>query len=511
MYQVSSNYLATIKQPSRKFKSTVKIYDTIFTDTDVIQIDYEENSNPDESFEIGSVNSSKIEITLANSAVLDAIVLDGAPVKPVISLMTTANTYEDIPLGVFFIDSADVGKNTMKIIAYDSMMKMEQAYFSDLTYPASISAVVNEICTKANIECVTTLPTNLNITKMEGCTYRQAISYIASFLGDFARFNRTGKLEFVSYTDSGFRIGPENYISFKTSRKNFTIGRMACQLPSGAILTEGSNGNEIQFTSPIITQKQLYSIFNVLKNIEYMPYTCDFQGNPALQSGDKITITGTAGASYTTLVMSSKFSYKGGLTGAISAVGKSDTAQEFSQTGNITQTVQKVVTEQANIKVLLANTATIENLTATNTRIGTLETDTAKINTLLVHNLTAVNMQAGFITAESGLIANGAIGDAMIANVSAGKINTGILNTSLVTIQSKSGNMFMSDNTIQIKDSNRVRVQIGKDASSDYNMYVWDVSGNLMFDATGLKANGIKDKIIRDDMVSDTANIDAKK
>ena len=66
--------------------------------------------------------------------------------------------------------------------------------------------------------------------------------------------------------------------------------------------------------------------------------------------------------------------------------------------------------------------------------------------------------------------------------------------------------MLIYDNTIQISDNNRVRVQIGKDASNDYNMYVWDSAGKLMFDATGLKADGIKNKIIRDDMISDTAN-----
>ena len=71
--------------------------------------------------------------------------------------------------------------------------------------------------------------------------------------------------------------------------------------------------------------------------------------------------------------------------------------------------------------------------------------------------------------------------------------------------------MLISDNTIQIRDNNRVRVQIGKDASNDYYMYVWDSAGKLMFDATGLKADGIKNKIIRDDMISDNANIDGSK
>ena len=41
-----------------------------------------------------------------------------------------------------------------------------------------------------------------------------------------------------------------------------------------------------------------------------------------------------------------------------------------------------------------------------------------------------------------------------------------------------------------------------KDASNDYSMSVWDSSGKLMFDARGLKADAIKDSIIRNDMIS---------
>ncbi|MTK22219.1 hypothetical protein GMA92_12435, partial [Turicibacter sanguinis] len=71
--------------------------------------------------------------------------------------------------------------------------------------------------------------------------------------------------------------------------------------------------------------------------------------------------------------------------------------------------------------------------------------------------------------------------------------------------------MIINDNTIQIRDANRVRVQIGKDASNDYSMSVWDPSGKLMFDARGLKADAIKEGIIRNDMISTNANIDGSK
>lgn len=56
-----------------------------------------------------------------------------------------------------------------------------------------------------------------------------------------------------------------------------------------------------------------------------------------------------------------------------------------------------------------------------------------------------------------------------------------------------------------------MRVQIGLDDSGDYSINVWDADGNLMFSEGGITDNAIKKAIIRNDMVSDTANISATK
>ena len=99
----------------------------------------------------------------------------------------------------------------------------------------------------------------------------------------------------------------------------------------------------------------------------------------------------------------------------------------------------------------------------------------------------------------------------MIESVSANKINAGDIITNNVRVMSEDGSLIISDETIQISDETRVRVQIGKDASNDYSINIWDADGNLMFSEGGITDNAIKDAIIRNDMVSDTANIAAHK
>lgn len=172
-----------------------------------------------------------------------------------------------------------------------------------------------------------------------------------------------------------------------------------------------------------------------------------------------------------------------------------------------TAMIEELLSKKATILDLNALTARVEVAEIKVGYVDTLVSDVADIKTLVNGNLTSVNIQAGGITSDSLTIRNGFITNAMIGSVEAGKITTGILNTSLVTIQGADGRMAIKDNTIQIKDASRVRVQIGKDAAGDYSMYVWDASGALMFDAAGLHAPGIKSGIIRNDMVADNAGI----
>lgn len=175
-------------------------------------------------------------------------------------------------------------------------------------------------------------------------------------------------------------------------------------------------------------------------------------------------------------------------------------------------TIDKLtVTNSASINELQANKASISQLEVVNASIKVLEANVGKIDTLLNGNLSSENIQSGGITSDKLTITNGFIKNAMIDSLDVSKVNAGDISTNKFRIKSDNGNMLIADNTIQIRDNSRVRVQIGKDASNDYNMYIWDSKGNLMFDATGLKSNGIKDKIIRNDMISDNANIDGNK
>ena len=148
-----------------------------------------------------------------------------------------------------------------------------------------------------------------------------------------------------------------------------------------------------------------------------------------------------------------------------------------------------------------ANSAVIKDLTA----------DVANIDTLIFGTASGNVIQTSFANAVIAQLGNAQIKSAMIENISASKITAGDVITNNVRVMSEDGKLLISDETIQISDATRVRVQIGKDATGDYSISVWDADGKLMFSEGGITDNAIKNAIIRDDMVSDTANISAHK
>ncbi len=183
---------------------------------------------------------------------------------------------------------------------------------------------------------------------------------------------------------------------------------------------------------------------------------------------------------------------KNELTAVSSKIGNLETNEVFSTYANFKETVT-------------------EKLSSTRADIEDLTTKVNKTDTLIFGSASGTVIQTEFSNSVIANLGDAQIKSAMIEDISADKITGLDLNTSKFTVHSADGKSVWQDNTIQISDGTRLRVQIGKDAANDYNMYLWDKSGNLMFDALGLTESGVTRKIVRDDIVKDDANISASK
>lgn len=163
------------------------------------------------------------------------------------------------------------------------------------------------------------------------------------------------------------------------------------------------------------------------------------------------------------------------------------------------------------VETLNAAKAFVEDLKASHADIDYLVSTVAELDNLIFGSATGNVIQTTFSNAVISQLGDAQIKSAMIESVSAGKITAGDIITNNVRIKSEDGSLIISDETLQISDNSRVRVQIGKDASNDYSINIWDQNGKLMFSKGGITDAAIKEAIIRNDMVSDTANIHASK
>lgn len=515
--------------------------------------------NPNNSISIGNTCSSSVtfsifkpQITLENK---DITIFEG---------VKGDSGIEYVQIGIFTVTKEESNGEYTKYTAYDKMYKAEKGYFSELTYPSTDKAILEEICTKLGIKLATSITNTHTITdKPQGYTMREMIGYMAMLQGGNATINSDGNLEIKWYKDSGYVLDGHQYyqqgVTFTTS-KDFTIRKLTCNnTKSGdsktSEITAGDGATGLSFANPFMTQEILNEVYKKIGGFQFRPLTVKFVGDWRLEVGDIITVN-KGGIDYKVPIMQITHECDGGLMDTVTSIGQSDTENANIASGPITKQMEryyadlvlinKAVIEnaditkanienlkahQAYIDQLKANkietvTANIVNLTASKAtineaniaklqtdyaQVGVLNADVADIKTLMFGSATGKSLTTEFANAVVSVIGNAQIKDAMIDSIAASKITALDLNTTKFKVHSENGLSYWQDNTIIIKDTDRIRVQIGKDANSDYNMYVWDKAGNLMFDALGLTEKGVTRKVVRDDIVQDNANINASK
>lgn len=521
-------------------------------------------TNPNNEITIGNTCSSGVTF----SVYMPQVSLENKEVT-IYEGVKVSNEIKYIKLGIFTVTKQTSDGEYTSYEAYDRMYKADMPYFSDMAFPSTDKAILNEICGKLGISLATNIATAHTINdKPQGYTYREIIGYMAMLQGCNAVINADGNLELRWYKDSGYVLDGHKYyqqgVTFTTS-KDFIIEKLTCNnTKSGdketSTITSGSGATGLSFANPFMTQAVLDEVYKKIGGFQFRPLTVKFVGDYRLEVGDIITVN-KGGVDYKVPVMQITHECDGGLMDTVTSIGQSDTENTSVASGPITKQMERYYADlilvnkalinklsvdeadiryasietlkavnadidnlkankldatyadiiNANVESLKAVNADIANLKVDYEKVGILDASVADIKTLIFGSATGTTITTDFSNSVIAVLGEAQIKSAMIDSLDASKITALDINTTNVLVHSEDGRSQWEDNTIQISDSERVRVQIGKDANSDYNMYIWDKAGNLMFDAIGLTDKGIQRQVIRDDMVKDNANIAASK
>lgn len=560
---VTDAFKATIRSPSRTFRGRLKINDK-WIYANFKKLSYETSSSSEEYLQLGSAVSAKIELSIKR---IDEL-FENTEIPIEIGLKLPSGKYEYIPVGFFTAEHPTNDQATTTFTAYDRMMKTTGLYVSDLTYPASAVSVLDEISAGCGVPVdVSNVDSSIMVpTKPVGYTYREMIGYIASLVGGFACVDRTGTIVIKWYSDVDYKLDVTRIMSFEKDESNYNLEKLSCNVDNSSTLTSGGGILGVTFDNPFMTQDRLDNIFKRLSGFSYRGASVKTLGDVRLDPWDVITVEDGEGT-YKVPVMNIQQEYDGGLAMTITSYIKTQTEQEVDFKGPTTQQNERIYSDLILAKELIAkkvdaewvkaNTvqaetiisinndlenirnnylksnvaeityATIESLKslsgefadlkatdfeAIKASVKDLNVDVEKVNTLLFGSATGTTITTDFANSVVSVIGNAQITSAMIKDLAFDKL-TGIdINTTVMNVHSEDGKSIWKDNTIQISDKDRVRIQLGKDAAGDYNIYIWDKDGKLMFDPLyGVQEAGIKKAIIRNDMVSDNAAISGKK
>lgn len=438
---------------------------------------YQNIINPNNEITIGNTCASSVTFSIYMPTVSlenkEITVFEGVKVNKEIQY---------IQLGIFTITKQTSDGEYTSYEAYDRMYKADMPYFSDMAFPSTDKAILNEICGKLGISLATNIATAHTISdKPQGYTYREIIGYMAMLQGCNAVINSDGNLELRWYKDSGYVLNGHKYyqqgVTFTTS-KDFIIEKLTCNnTKSGdketSTITSGSGATGLSFANPFMTQAILDKVYKKIGGFQFRPLTVKFVGDYRLEVGDIITVN-KGGVDYKVPIMQITHECDGGLIDTVASIGQSDTENSNIASGPITKqmeryyadliTVNKALINKLDVDTAKITYATITNLNATNASIDNLKVNKldvtyADIINANVKNLKAANaeitqLKANSLTAD---IANLKYAQIDFANVKGQVVTTSLIKDGAVTnekVQSLSANK-LTAGTI---DAGKIRV-----------------------------------------------------
>ena len=321
MYSASAAFLTAIKDNIRVFhwSGTINTPTPIsFGDSDIVEGNIV-RSIAGESLEIGSVYSSQLSLELKTS--ISRYELYGCEITLNVSLDGVADV---IPMGTFIITEALQSLGSIKITAYDSMIKFDDVAFnpSSNTNIQTPYAWLSDMCLSCGVTLGSTsaeiqgLPNGNRKTGFadvvsDVTTWRDVLGYISAYLGSYAYIGRDGALYMGQYGSISSDTVPSSYrftsnlSDFRTTYdglyatfKEEGLQEYVSNNNSGGIVLDLGTNPFLQFTDQTNRLAALQEIIDSWNGVYYVPYSSDMPLIPIYDTGDVLTFTDNQAGAY---------------------------------------------------------------------------------------------------------------------------------------------------------------------------------------------------------------------
>jgi hypothetical protein len=324
MLNPTVSFLNAVKSGSRRWKSYAVINGTTYYDDIIVNWKFADRISSGDELMIGQTVANSFSITLkgVNGS------FDGVTVVPWVGVETSTDVFEYVPLGTFVVEDIDINYDIITLDCIDNMVKFNKLYTPTIGFPNTFTNILNDVCNQAGIPFSGTAPAITVQTIPVGYTCRDVVGFIAAIEGANASVNRSNQLVFRRFTNPNtnvhLSVNGDNYFEsgLKKGTGSYTIGRVkgvrkednSISFASG-VLPNGSR--ELVFENLWVNQQILDYIGTRLNGITFIPFTMSWQGNPALESGDNLSIDEYRVSVFNSIAMETSLEYDGGLSGTI--------------------------------------------------------------------------------------------------------------------------------------------------------------------------------------------------
>lgn len=391
MLKSSVKFNEAFEKNERKIYARVTINDQSFTEADIFNIKFESGSINGPGYQIGSVFSDYVSITLDKVIrginELDQVIVElgiereqktGSEARKYVNKTNKMRTggylnkifYENpieyVRLGTFFVsEHVDVDENekTTTINCMDSVLFLEGTYNPTVTFPAKLFDVAADACYQAgvtmDVETFLKLPDKKITTKPTDLTIRQMLGYISQYVAGYIKFSKYDVLQLKSGSDTVKIINTDLYYSKGLSKNDlkYKISGLT-NSPTGdsASITVGSTtGNQLEIDNPFISKADLQDIFSLLSSIEYYPFNIEWRGIPSIEAGDWMIVEDIEGNQYKIPNLKYTLSYNGGLRATSSAEAETVAIATSAYKSKADSGVKAVAAQVASVKNEMIN------------------------------------------------------------------------------------------------------------------------------------------------------------
>lgn len=335
MYTVSNAYLQQIKNKVQIFRLRGKIGHIDFTEHDILTGSFEITNQCSEQNEvkIGSVYIGELKCTVRPE--IGITDWKNISITPYEGLQLKIG-YEDVPLGVYTVSSAEDTEYGTDIVAYDNMSKFNKKCGVSTTQGTPYE-LLNLACDACKVEFGMTekqlkaFPNGKELfglyTENDIETWQDFVFWVAQTIAAIATMSREGKLVMRQYTQTVSdeltnhnRFSGSRFSKFSTRYSGVSVVNIANNTTNyygteeqDEYLTYNLGSNPfLQYGTDAKKEQLARNILSALQKIDYVPFETQVLCGALYDLGDVIKCTGGIAGIQTGCVMYYNYSYNNG-------------------------------------------------------------------------------------------------------------------------------------------------------------------------------------------------------